>query len=98
MVLGEEKITVTSDKTPITLTDGQGTIEINGSGELTITGKKVTIEATTGDVIVKGTNVNLTGNGDVSIAANANFEAKGAMAKVEGSGMTTIKGGMVAIN
>jgi uncharacterized protein involved in type VI secretion and phage assembly len=99
MVLGEEKITVTSDKTPITLSDGDGKIEINGSGELTLSGKKITIEASSGDVIVKGTNVNVTGNADVKIAANANLEAKGsATAKLDGGGMTTIKGGMVAIN
>jgi len=97
LVLGEEKITVTSDGMPITVTDGKGTIEINGKGEMTLEGKKLTIDMS-GDITLKGANINAKAQSGLKLEGTQ-VDVKGtAAATVDGGGSTTIKGGMVSIN
>ncbi len=62
--------------------EAKGNIEMNASGNIAITA--------TGDLTGKGMNVELTGS--------TKFAAAAAMTEINGSGQTTIKGGVVMIN
>ena len=73
-------------------------VEIDGSGNITITGKKVTIDGGTGDVEIKGMNIKLTASSQMALKATGPFKAEGALANLESSGITTVKGSMVKIN
>ncbi|HSZ24430.1 MAG TPA: type VI secretion system tip protein VgrG [Cytophagaceae bacterium] len=59
---------------------------------------KITLESTQ-DLSLKASSGDLKGEGmNVALEGKTKFAAKGAMAEVNGSGQTTIKGGMVMIN
>lgn len=100
IILGQEKLDmeVASGK-PITIKAGDKTIKIDGSGNITVKGQKVTIEAAGGDVELKGTNIKLTAQANVQIQANAKVDIKGnAPVTLESSAITNVKGSMVKIN
>lgn len=87
---GGNSIILDEDAGSITITDqNQNTVEMTDGGFAFKTNKDFKVEAT-GDVKIKGTNV--------EVEASAGFKAKGATTEVNGSGQTTIKGGMVMIN
>ena len=83
---------------PITMKSGSHMVEIDGSGNITIKGAKVTIDAGAGDIELKGTNIKLTAQAQIGIKATGPFKAEGAMANLEASGIATVKGSMVKIN
>ena len=78
---------------------GSNKVEIDGSGNITLKGAKITLDAgSTGDVELKGANVKITAQAQVGIKATGPFKAEGAMANLESQGITTVKGSMVKIN
>jgi uncharacterized protein involved in type VI secretion and phage assembly len=82
---------------PVTIKAGSANFAINSSGEIQISGKKVTINADT-DVVIQGMNVTAKANVKASVQG-AQVEVKGsATTDVEASGMMTIKGALVKIN
>jgi uncharacterized protein involved in type VI secretion and phage assembly len=98
--LGQDKfdLELPSGK-PILIKAGDKQIEIDGSGNITIKGAKITLDAGQGDVEIKGMNVKITAQTNVDIKANAqaNVKATGP-ATVESSAIMTVKGSMVKIN
>jgi Rhs element Vgr protein len=89
---GKQSIIVDDDKGKITLTDKTGNIiEMSDKG-ITITSKKdIILDASSGDIKMKATNI--------KAEASAQFAAKGnSGAEVSASGNTVIKGAMVQIN
>lgn len=93
---GSKGIEIVSEG-PVSVTAKQNVEISTSTGDVSIKGKKVTIESST-DLELKGVNVKAT--------AQANAEVSGAMAKVAGSAtvelsggaMATVKGAMVRIN
>jgi phage protein D/phage baseplate assembly protein gpV len=84
---------------PILIKAGDKKIEIDGSGNITVKGAKITLDAGPGDIELKGTNIKLTAQAGVDIKANAAVNIKGnAPVTVESSAITNIKGSMVKIN
>ncbi|MGN6332785.1 MAG: phage baseplate assembly protein V [Motilibacteraceae bacterium] len=83
---------------PIKLTAGQSSIEMDGKGNVTIKGMKVTIEAQQA-LEVKGLQVKAEAQTTMQLQAQATAELKAnASVTVESSGQTAIKGGIVQIN
>ena len=77
--------------TIITIDSKSGKVKIHGAQDIEIkSDANVTIEATA--------NLTLKGTGGVSIESPAQTEVKGATLALEGSGMASLKGGIVKIN
>jgi len=82
---------------PVSISSGEAKLEIDGSGNITISGQKITIKGTQ-DVEISGLNV--------KAKANVAVEASGLQAKMTGSaqaevssgGQTAVKGSVVMIN
>ncbi|GAA1762153.1 VgrG-related protein [Nocardioides hankookensis] len=98
--VGEDTIEVKTASKPIKITNGDATITLTDSGDVTIEGKNVSIKATqgavkiesaSGDVAIKGMNVK------AESTANLNIKA-GGLGSVEATGPLTVKGATVAIN
>ncbi len=68
------------------------------AGTPAIKAKGFTLDSSAGEVQMKGKAVQIKGSTGLKLDGGTAFEAKGAQAKVVGSAMTTIKGGMVKIN
>lgn len=83
---------------PLTVKSGSNKVEIDANGGITVKGTKVTIDGGTGDVEIKGMNVKITAQAGVNIKATAQLKAEGALANLESSGITVVKGSMVKIN
>ncbi len=99
LTLAHDKVEVESASgKPLTLKTGSHKIEIDGSGNITLKGAKITLDAGTGDVELKGMNIKLTASGQMGLKASGPFKAEGALANLESSGITTVKGSMVKIN
>lgn len=71
---------------------GENKIKLDGNGEITVSGKgKITIKADGADLELSGMNI--------KIAAQTNLEmTASASAKLDGGGMTEVKGGVVKLN
>lgn len=82
---------------PITIKSSTASIVLAKGGDITLKGKNVKIEAQQ-NVEIKGLEIAAKGSTGVAIDGGTKFEAKGAMANVEASGITTIKGSMVKVN
>lgn len=99
LTMAHDKVEVESASgKPITMKSGANMVEIDASGNISIKGKKITLDAGTGDVELKGMNVKLTAQGQIGIKATGPFKAEGALANLESSGITTVKGSLVKIN
>jgi len=86
----EKIITIDDDEGVITLKDENNNIlTLNADGITMESGKDIIMTAT-GDIKMEGINI--------EAVASAEFVAEGALATVEGSATTTIKGGIVQIN
>ncbi len=83
----------------LVMKDGNGNTVTLASGGITLDSSKgkVTITGKTGVAISSSANVNAEGM-QIGIKAKTTFKAEGAMAELNGSGVTTIKGGLVKIN
>jgi uncharacterized protein involved in type VI secretion and phage assembly len=91
----------------ITLSDKDGLVQIedeNGN-KIKMESSGITIESATAlklkagtDITLEAVNIKLTPSAQFSVSASGSVEISGTMAKVEGSGVTQIKGGMVMIN
>jgi phage protein D/phage baseplate assembly protein gpV len=96
LYLGADKVELWANDKPLQLKTGQASITMD-QGKITLDAQnivlkaqqKISIEATQ-DLEMKGLNVKAT--------AQVNAEIKGAMAKLEGSGPTTVKGNPVQLN
>ncbi|RKX28580.1 MAG: hypothetical protein DRP47_03970 [Candidatus Zixiibacteriota bacterium] len=114
---GSEKITISqkdSTNTIVLNMDGPS-IAIETTGDISMKGANINLEATSGDIKIKAganikaeasANMELKGSADFKSEGGMNYEAKGGIsykasgtqANLEGSAMTTIKGGIVKIN
>jgi uncharacterized protein involved in type VI secretion and phage assembly len=94
-----EGISLTAEKSkPIKLVAGQSSIELDGQGNVTIKGMKVSIEAQT-DLELKGTQLKGQAQATMSLQAQGTAELKAnGMVTVESSGQTAVKGTIVQIN
>lgn len=96
-LLSEGPLTVKAKK-DVNLTTSGGKVEIaSSSGDLTLKGTKVVIDATS-DVEVKGTNVKLTAQAAAEMSGTTAKIAGKAQAELSASGPTTISGAIVKIN
>ena len=101
--LGKDKFDLEMpDGKAITIKAGSAEISVASSGAITIkskAGQKITVDAGTGDLELKGTNVKITAQAGVDIKGNAAVNIKGnAPSTVESSAILTLKGAMVKIN
>ena len=97
--LTKQKIVIehTSD-VPVTVKTTAASIEIAQGGDITMKGKKITLEAQQ-DVIIKGLNVKVEAQAGVEAKATAQMKLAGtAGVKIESPAMTEISGAMVKIN
>lgn len=84
--------------TPVSIKAGAAKFEIDAQGNITIEGNKITLKAQT-QVSIEGTaGVELKSSAKVAAQAPMIDVKADAMATVDGGGMLTLKGGMVAIN
>jgi len=74
-----------------------GSITIKADGKIALEGTEITLDAKQKVTIKGGTDVSAEGL-NVKLTAKVGLEAKGTTAKLEGSGMAEVKGGMVKIN
>ena len=82
---------------PLLIKSGQGSIEINAQGEITIKGTKVTIEAV-GSLGMKGATTVVEGTAKLDAKAPmVNVQAQG-KGTIDGGGLLEVKGGLVKIN
>lgn len=96
---GEDGIAIEAAKgKTFTITAGDASITLDDKGQITIKAKGFTLDSSAGEVQMKGKVVQIKGSTGLKLDGGTAFEAKGAQAKVVGSAMTTIKGGMVKIN
>jgi len=87
---------------------GGPSISIESEGDITIKGKTISLETTSGDVkINSGGKSSIEASGDLELKGGMNFKAEGAVnaeikagaqAKLEGGAMVEIKGAIVKIN
>lgn len=98
LFFGKDETTLQTEKRPLEIKNGKASIKLDRD-EITITANKITLTSGTGDVVVDGQNVKVTGKANVDIAANsmATLKAK-SMLTVESSGMTNVKGSTVKVN
>ena len=82
---------------PLRIESGTSSIELDGNGAITLSGTTITLKATQG-VTLEGTEV--TAKATTKFAASGvEVELKGSgTATVQSSGVTSVKGTMVAIN
>jgi Rhs element Vgr protein len=86
-----KKVIIDEDAGEITLQDeNSNTIKLNSDGISLESGKDLVLKAT-GDVTIKGMNIEITGQSEVKASGNAGTE-------VSSSATTTIKGSIVQIN
>lgn len=95
--LAQDKIELEANSKPLTIKSGQASIEFDASGNITIKGQKVTIEAKM-DLILNGLNVKAEAKAQMGLKATGPFKAEGALANLESQGITVVKGSMVKIN
>lgn len=97
-MISEDGVTIEAAKDkPLKLVAGDASITLNNKGEIEIKAKALTIDSE-GDLKAKAKAVTLKGGMGVKIDGGTAFEAKAAQAKLEGSAMASVKGGMVKIN
>lgn len=96
-IVSEGPVTVTAKKDVSVSTSG-GNIDLAASsGNVTVKGTAVTLEAT-GGLELKGANVKVTGQASAEVkAATVKVEGQGT-AELAASGATTVRGGIVRIN
>jgi phage protein D/phage baseplate assembly protein gpV len=83
---------------PVTIKAGDTKVELDKQGNITLSGKKITIAAEM-DVEISGLNVKLKSNANLEGAAGAALKmSANATADLSASGPTSIKGAMVTIN
>ena len=80
------------------LLKGDANVTLESKSNMTIkSGGGVSIQAS-GDISIKGTNVKAEASANADIKGGAQVNVKGAMATLEASGITTVKGSLVKIN
>ncbi|MET1088452.1 MAG: VgrG-related protein, partial [Arthrobacter sp.] len=82
---------------PVNITAKKDVSVTTSTGEVTIKGKKVTVEASTG-LELKGATVKITGSASAELKAPSVKVAGDATAELTAGATTTVKGGMVRIN
>jgi ABC-type transport system involved in cytochrome bd biosynthesis fused ATPase/permease subunit len=97
MSLAADKVELTTTALPVKVTDGTATVELDGSGNVSIKGVKVTIEAQT-DLELHGLNVTIKADTKLSVSGLSGEVNTTGQLNVNGGGMLGLKGGMVQIN
>jgi phage protein D len=95
--LAQDKVELVANQKPLTIKSGQGSIEFDAQGNITIKGQKVTIQAQM-DLALNGLNVKAEAKAQMGLKATGPFKAEGALANLESQGITTVKGSLVKIN
>lgn len=95
--LGEDKLELTVADKPITITNGQAKIEFTASGDINIEGMNINIKAKAG-VKIEGVQFEAKASGTAKLESPVLDVKASGTATVDGGGMLTLKGGMVAIN
>jgi uncharacterized protein involved in type VI secretion and phage assembly len=95
--LGEDKLELTVADKPVTITNGKATIEFTASGDINIEGMNINIKAKTG-IKIEGAQIETKASGTAKIESPILDVKASGTATVDGGGMLTLKGGMVAIN
>lgn len=95
--IAKDKVQLTTQALPIKLTDGAGSIEIDGQGNINIKGVKVSIDAQS-DLELHGLNVSVKADTKISVSGlNGEFNTSAAL-NVSGGGQLALKAGLVQIN
>jgi phage protein D len=97
MSIAADKVELTTTALPVKVTDGTATVELDGSGNVSIKGVKVTIEAQT-DLELHGLNVTIKADTKLSVSGLSGEVNTTGQLNVNGGGMLGLKGGMVQIN
>lgn len=97
---GESKIEVVSTDKTIELKTGKASVLLDGgSGDITLKGANITIEAQQKITVKSGTDLGLEAGTNLKAKAGAAAEVKAsAKMDLDGGGMLNVKGGMVKIN
>lgn len=96
--LGQTKIEVTSEDTPIKITNSKATVELAENGDITLDGNNVTIKATQ-DITLDGNNVTAKAKQKLALSGTSGAEMKASgPVKVESSAIAEVKGSLVKIN
>lgn len=82
---------------PVSISSGEAKLEIDGSGNITISGQKITIKGTQ-DVEISGLNVKAKANVAVELSGLQAKMTGSAQAEVSSGGQTAVKGATVMIN
>jgi hypothetical protein len=82
---------------PVTVTGKKDVAVSSSTGDVTVKGKKVTIEATA-DLLLSGANVAVKAKASAGVEGATVKVAGSAAAELSGGGSTTVKGGIVRIN
>ena len=96
--LGSDKVEIIAQRKSIELKSGQASILITDTGDIKLKGTNITIDATSS---LKLTGLTIDAKAKTALKAEgaASLELKGgAMAKLEASGITEVKGSLVKIN
>jgi phage protein D/phage baseplate assembly protein gpV len=96
--LGETKIEITSQDTPIKVTNGKATVELADNGDITLDGNNITIKAKQ-DIEISGNNLDVKAKQNLKLegALGADLKSKGPV-KVETTAIAEVKGSLVKIN
>ncbi|WP_052666304.1 VgrG-related protein [Nitriliruptor alkaliphilus] len=99
VLIGEDGISIEAAKgTPLALKTGGASLTLTDDEKLVIKAKEVTVTSD-GDLTMKAQKAaSIKASTGAKIDGGTAFEAKGVQAKLEGSAMTQIKGGMVKLN
>jgi uncharacterized protein involved in type VI secretion and phage assembly len=96
--VGEDKIEVTTANKPISISNGNASIEFANNGDVTIAGMNITIKADGAFKVEGKAGVELKTSSSAKLEGGiVNVKASG-MGTVEAGGIMTVKGSMVAIN
>lgn len=83
---------------PFAITVGSASIEISGEGDITIKGKKISLQATDAVTVDGMSKAEVTSKGQVNVQGTTVAVKAQATANLEASGPVAIKGALVAIN
>ena len=99
LFVGQDKVELwAAEGKPLQLKSGQGSITITANGEIEIKGVKITLTGTQ-EIKAKAMKVELAADTTMKLQAQAGLELKASTsAKLDGGGMTEIKGGIVKVN
>jgi hypothetical protein len=98
MLVGADKVEVVAPAdVPISIKNAQGSFDIDGQGNITIKGTKITLEGLQ-EVEIKAPQIAVTADAQLDLKSNGPAGMKGAVIQVESQGPLMAKGATVMIN